>query len=404
MLNMGDWRVAKSLDKLLAQVNTARPHRSKSSDGSIGDASHAASTSDHNPWVRDASMGVVTARDITHDPKGGFDSYKCAEVLRTKRDKRIKYVISNRKIFSSVSSPWTWRTYTGANAHDHHVHVSVQSTKALYDNTADWDLGDLFGGTAPSAPDPNAKPVLRRGDEGEAVKQLQTMLKIKADGYFGPDTEAAVTEFQGARKLVADGIVGAYTWAELEAVNGAGTPINNPKMSNIVCTMFGGSSDPNTSAYDPKLVIDDAMLGCALPYRFPGARPKVKVTNRANGKTVVCDIVDVGPWNTTDNYWSVPQGRPQAESGRDLKGRKTNLAGLDITPAADKAIGLEGFGKVDWEFEQSETSGQAPDYSTLEAAVQEVNKCADAVAAASTALANATAALASVVEAVSKPS
>src|SRR4029077_15424359 len=141
------------------------------------------------------------------------------------------------------------------------------------------------------------KPILRRGDSGVAVRELQTKLAggLEVDGYFGPDTEAAVTHFQERRKLVADGIVGGYTWAELERPDPG--PVNNPKMVNIVATMFGGSADPNKSAYAPYAPITDSVLGVALPYRFPGTRPKVKVTNRANAKTVTCEIVDIGPWN-----------------------------------------------------------------------------------------------------------
>jgi hypothetical protein len=85
-------------------------------------------------------MGVVTAIDITHDPAHGVDTYEMAETLRLNRDKRIKYVISNRRIFSSEVSAWVWRPYHGANPHDHHVHVSVKPDKALYDNTSPWDL------------------------------------------------------------------------------------------------------------------------------------------------------------------------------------------------------------------------------------------------------------------------
>ena len=120
---MADWRLAKSLEKLRAQVNTARPKRSKSSDGSIGDAAHASRSSDHNAWISDGTMSVVSAIDITHDPKGGFDSYRCAEILRTKKDKRIKYVVSNKRIFSATSQPWVWRAYTGSNSHSQHVHI-----------------------------------------------------------------------------------------------------------------------------------------------------------------------------------------------------------------------------------------------------------------------------------------
>lgn len=129
-------RIAKSLAVLRDQVNARWPNRSKTSDGWIGDPAHAARTSDHNP----NAAGVVTALDITHDPAHGVDAGKIAETLRQHRDPRIKYVISNARIFSSKSSPWQWRPYTGVNAHTKHVHISVDADPALYDSTAAWAL------------------------------------------------------------------------------------------------------------------------------------------------------------------------------------------------------------------------------------------------------------------------
>jgi peptidoglycan hydrolase-like protein with peptidoglycan-binding domain len=334
---------------------------------------------------------VVSAIDITHDPKGGCDSYKLAETLRLKKDRRIKYVISNGKIFSSITSPWQWRPYSGSNRHDKHVHCSVQSSKALYDDTDDWNLGDMFDGTAPG-PGPPDKPVLRRGDKGPAVVELQKKLDVEADGYFGPNTEAAVTHFQERRKLVADGVVGAYTWAELERPDPG--PINNPKQDNIVCTKFGGGGDPNKSAYAPYDVITDTELSCALPFRFPGTRPQVKVTNRANNKSVICNIRDIGPWNIDDPYWTTGQ-RPQAETGRDEKGRKTNLAGIDITPGADAAIDCGGMCKVDWEFVVTDGGGGDEGHEAIAKLAEEIARLSNVIAEASAQLATATAALAS---------
>jgi len=54
--------------------------------------------------------------------------------------------------------------------------------------------------------------VLRKGDKGNAVKDLQEFLEITADGDFGPGTEAAVKKWQAENGLVADGIVGPKTW------------------------------------------------------------------------------------------------------------------------------------------------------------------------------------------------
>jgi GH24 family phage-related lysozyme (muramidase) len=221
------WRVAKSLDVLLSQVDRIAPERSKAADGSIGDAAHAARNSDHNPWVKDGAVGVVTARDFTHDPAGGFDAYAFAEALRAGRDDRIKYVISNRRIFSGAGQDhpaWQWRLYSGKNPHNHHTHVSVKPVKALYDSEAPWAIA------LPAAPEAaiiatpaplQARPTLKKGARGETVRELQTLLNnqgasLALDGVFGQATLNAVLRFQRAKGLVADGIVGIYTWAALQ--------------------------------------------------------------------------------------------------------------------------------------------------------------------------------------------
>jgi len=131
------WRVAKSLNVLLGQINAVAPNRDKSSDGSIGDEAHSHTASDHNP----NENGVVTARDFTHDPANGFDSWAFFERLRLGRDHRIKYAISNGRIFSSKVSPWETRRYSGSNAHAHHIHVSVMGDPSLYDDSTPWNIG-----------------------------------------------------------------------------------------------------------------------------------------------------------------------------------------------------------------------------------------------------------------------
>ncbi|MEU8636800.1 hypothetical protein AB0C38_31905 [Amycolatopsis sp. NPDC048633] len=138
------WYVARSLDVLLGQLNAKAPNRSKVSDGSIGDASHSARESDHNP----TSTGQVCARDFTNDPMGGLAGQWLADVLVASRDPRIKYVIFNHRIIDSRAGQhsWQWMPYSGANAHEHHVHVSVFAG-ALGDRTDPWNLG---GGTKPS--------------------------------------------------------------------------------------------------------------------------------------------------------------------------------------------------------------------------------------------------------------
>jgi len=128
------WRLAKSLEVLRDQINTLAPGRARGWDGSIGDASHQARKSDHDP---DAD-GVVHAIDVTHDPKRGCDANVLTEALRKGKDSRLKYCIWNGRIFSSLVSPWKWRVYNGASKHDHHMHVSVMDEGA--DDTRAWKL------------------------------------------------------------------------------------------------------------------------------------------------------------------------------------------------------------------------------------------------------------------------
>jgi hypothetical protein len=135
------WRAARCLLKLRDQVDAMAPRRNKASDGTIGDASHAASTSDHNPWVRDApGPNVVTAIDITHDPVHGANAHKIVAAIVKSRDSRLKYLIWDRRIISSTVSPWVWRPYTGSNPHTSHFHLSVVPVKSRYDSTAPWRI------------------------------------------------------------------------------------------------------------------------------------------------------------------------------------------------------------------------------------------------------------------------
>jgi N-acetylmuramoyl-L-alanine amidase len=132
----------------------------------------------------------------------------------------------------------------------------------------------------------------------------------------------------------------------------------SPYTTDIKCSVFVGSSDPNNSAYPPFDPITDSEMGAALPWTFTGALPEVLVHNLANGKEVVCAIRDKGPWLTDDDYWANNR-RPLAETCNENNmklprgpnaGIVPNGAGIDITPAAAKAIGLEGMGQVSWRF------------------------------------------------------
>lgn len=273
-------RIAKALATLRAQIDAEAPERDRSNDGWIGDASHQARKSDHNP----NSAGVVTALDITHDPAHGIDAGALAETLRASHDARIKYLISNGRIASSKVSPWVWRPYTGSNAHEKHVHISVMGDPALWDDTRPWAI------TRGVPPPPPAKT---------AGRQI-----------------------------------------------------------GIIATVWGGQGDEQPVAYSDVKPGWPNRYGVALPMRFSGTRPRVRVFG--SDGFADCEIFDVGPWypsarGPADPYWTTGE-RPRAETAAG-----TNGAGIDLTPAAAELVGINGKGKVDWEFVSADAPPPDPD-------------------------------------------
>lgn len=96
--------------------------RDRRSDGWLGDSRHQSRKSDHNPdeygWVRAIDIDA----DLGSDKSAPFD---LADQLRIcgKTDRRIAYVIFNKKI-ASQKSKFQWKPYSGINPHTSHIHVS----------------------------------------------------------------------------------------------------------------------------------------------------------------------------------------------------------------------------------------------------------------------------------------
>jgi hypothetical protein len=69
--------------------------------------------------------------------------------------------------------------------------------------------------TTTTAPKPFSP--LKKGSKGQNVKKIQTALKLKADGQFGPATEKTVIAWQKLNPAfgAADGVIGPKTFAEL---------------------------------------------------------------------------------------------------------------------------------------------------------------------------------------------
>ncbi len=229
---MPSWRLARSLEVLRAELNAAWPNRGKAADGTIGDAAHASRKSDHNPWVRDGRMGVVTAIDIDDDG-GRLDHLpEHFRPLGSAGDRRVKYIIANGRIASPTGN-WAWRPYKGPNGHFKHGHLSVSPDLRCCDSRESWNLERLTAGkpvvvTAAAATVvrptlvipgvPSFQRVLRATMLNDsAARQWQAQMrrrgwKISVDGDYGPGSAGVCRQFQRDKRLTVDGEVGPITW------------------------------------------------------------------------------------------------------------------------------------------------------------------------------------------------
>lgn len=239
------WAVVPNLQELLEQMNARFPLRDKSSDGSIGDTSHAARSSSHNPDEtgnpehRDAdAKDEVRARDFDadlRDPAGVTMERVVQHVVEMARAGRLpylRYVIFNKRIWTK-SNGFKTQVYTGSNTHEKHAHFNSDFTEAA-DNArgVNWGLSEI--GSPPNAPVQPTHPMLQKGSTGEYVRWTQSFLRtnfpsyrhyvpylsgklLEVDGNFGGQTESWVKEFQRRTSLTRDGIVGPATVAKMRS-------------------------------------------------------------------------------------------------------------------------------------------------------------------------------------------
>lgn len=157
---MAAYFLARSLDKLRDEINVRWTQRDKASDGWIGDTSHQARPSDHNPDRSAAARargveGIVRALDTDEDLDGnrvdsGWDAWPVVEQIIANRDHRVAYVIYEGWIWRSYDRPgipaWTPARYDGVNPHGKHAHVSIRHAADAENDTSPWLAPKQAGG------------------------------------------------------------------------------------------------------------------------------------------------------------------------------------------------------------------------------------------------------------------
>ena len=100
--------------------------------------------------------------------------------------------------------------------------------------------------------------LLKKGDNNENVKLLQTKLGIDPIGNFGPKTEDAVKAFQVKNGLTADGIVGDGTWAKImgSSVTPSTSVVTPTPQPSTPAPHVAGLKLDKLKGHVPQIVID----------------------------------------------------------------------------------------------------------------------------------------------------
>ena len=125
--------LSKSGIQLREQIDDCFSERDRASDGWVADIRHMREgKSDHIPDVDGWVRAIDIDRDLSGKAKPDImpDLADEIRIFAKRNGKRISYIIFDGRIASPILG-WKWRKYTGANKHNHHMHVSFKKEADL---------------------------------------------------------------------------------------------------------------------------------------------------------------------------------------------------------------------------------------------------------------------------------
>ena len=198
-----------------------------------------------------------------------------------------------------------------------------------------------------------------QSNDPEAVKKVQKLVGVTADGIYGPKTEAAVKAWQKSHNLDDDGIVGPKTWA----------------------AMFPEQKETNSKCVDPSVVYMPLSVHVtkspgrkvkylAIHYTAGGSSGKGRARaiksvfekRQASADFAVDDFEMVQFNPDIKNYycWAVGDKKSASEGGATVKdGKNSNTISIEICSNLKKGASVEKANHEGWYYTEASLENAA---------------------------------------------
>ena len=196
---------------------------------------------------------------------------------------------------------------------------------------------------------------IKKGSKGAAVKKLQELLGITADGMFGNNTETAVKEFQRANGLAVDGIVGAKTWA---ALSSSEKPNNSDNSDIEIIDAHINTHITKKAGRKIDYIAVHYTAGASSKAGSAKAVRNVFLKRSASADFVVDDdtIVQINPDLKNFYCWSVGDKKNRYSSGGRLYGKamNNNTISIEVCSNLAKGASASAANHAGWSFTDAE--------------------------------------------------
>lgn len=147
------------------------------------------------------SLGYSSVEALVEGARSGVDG---------QIDLMMRFIVENHLLDELREGDWKGfaYAYNGSSYVKNQYDLKMRQAAAYYSKLFD-----------PQAAPKEQRPVLKIGDRGPWVIDLQTRIGADPDGIFGQDTRNAVIDIQKERGLRVDGKVGPQTWASIMEVS-----------------------------------------------------------------------------------------------------------------------------------------------------------------------------------------